>query len=405
MWNSEKEEVEMNTRKAYWMKVASVAIIWAALFMTGALAQQGKISINDDIAVYTPPKYDYQSAVDFENARAMPLPQLNIRPAGLFEASAFAQYEGLPEFEHGRPGDGKMVRGLSVAPAASEDDFVSAEDEGIVPQEYGTALHPFTTMRVDTKLNNQSKYYPYSAAGKLYFKDGSSSYVCSASLIKRGLAVTAAHCVADFGKNKLYTQFQYVPAQYSTTRPYGTWSVQKVYLKNSYLNGTDPCYPQAKGVVCQNDVAVIVMKPQNNVYPGAKTGWLGYGYDGYGFTSKNLALINQLGYPVSHDAGLIMQRTDSLGYIDKELAGNTVWGSRQTGGSSGGPELVNLGILPKLSGGITVGKEGVPNTVIGVTSWGYSDQTVKQQGASPFLSTNVKAFVNAACAAYAAACK
>jgi V8-like Glu-specific endopeptidase len=393
----------MNTRTGNYRRSLLVAFFIAAVFVTGAFAQQGKIEINDDIAVYTPPKYDYKSTLDFENAQAMPLPQLRVEPEGFFEASGFVNYPGPPGFEPGHPGNGKMVPGSYPAPAPVFDE----EDEEIAPQEYGTSNHPFTTARVDTVSNNQSKNYPYRAAGKLYFKIGASSYVCSASLIKRGLAVTAAHCVAEFGKNKLYSSWQFVPALYNTTKPYGTWAVSKVYLKASYLNGTDPCYSGAKGVVCQNDVAVLAITPQSGAYPGTKTGWFSYGYNGYGFNSVTppVALINQLGYPVSHDSGLIMQRTDSMGYTDNTLVKNTIWGSRQTGGSSGGPELVNLGIRGTLSGGVLVGTEGGANTVVGVTSWGYTNQAVKQQGASPFLSTNVKAFVDAACAAYANACK
>jgi V8-like Glu-specific endopeptidase len=400
-WSRLKGEMDMNTRTGNYRLAMSLAIFIFAIFVTGAFAQQGKIELNDDIAVYTPPKYDYKSAIDFENAQAMPLPQLRVEPAGLFEASGFVKYPGPAGFEPGSPGNGKMVPGSYPAPSPVDDE----EDEGIAPQEYGTSNHPFTTMRVDTVSNNQSKNYPYRAAGKLYFKIGTSSYVCSASLIKRGVAVTAAHCVAEFGKNKLHSNWQYVPALYNTTKPYGTWAVTKVYLKASYLNGTDPCYSGAKGVVCQNDVAVLVITPQSGAYPGTKTGWFSYSYDGYGFNPQNQALINQLGYPVSHDAGLIMQRTDSMGFVSSTYVNNTIWGSRQTGGSSGGPELVNLGIPPKLSGGVLVGSEGTANTVVGVTSWGYNNQAVKQQGASPFLSTNVKAFVTAACAAYANACK
>jgi hypothetical protein len=83
---------------------------------------------------------------------------------------------------------------------------------------------------------------------------------------------------------------------------------------------------------------------------------------------------------------------------------NTIWGSRQTGGSSGGPELVNLGVIADLGESISVGDDSGSNIVVGVTSWGYTDQAVKQQGASPFLSTNVKALVDMACAAYPKAC-
>ena len=85
------------------------------------------------------------------------------------------------------------------------------------------------------------------------------------------------------------------------------------------------------------------------------------------------------------------------------MAGNTVWGSRQTGGSSGGPEAVNLGIRSSLT--TPVGSEGDPNIVVGVTSWGYASATIKEQGASPFKSTNIVTLVTSVCAANPAACK
>jgi hypothetical protein len=162
-------------------------------------------------------------------------------------------------------------------------------------------------------------------------------------------------------------------------------------------------------VVCQNDVAVIRLAPQVNLdtgaalFPGTQTGYLGYGWNGFGFTPGNLALVSQLGYPVSHDSGRIMHRTDSEGFVSGSLAGNTVWGSRQTGGSSGGPEVVNLGVRGTLT--TTVGSEGNPNIVVGVTSWGYVNPAVKQQGASPFTANNIVSLVNTACAGAQPACQ
>jgi hypothetical protein len=46
----------------------------------------------------------------------------------------------------------------------------------------------------------------------------------------------------------------------------------------------------------------------------------------------------------------------------------------------------------------------VHNVVVGVTSWGYIDTAVKEQGASPFLITNIQALVTAACTAYPSWC-
>jgi hypothetical protein len=42
--------------------------------------------------------------------------------------------------------------------------------------------------------------------------------------------------------------------------------------------------------------------------------------------------------------------------------------------------------------------------VVGVTSWGYDDTSIKQQGASPLTSGNIVPLMHAACTAVPAAC-
>lgn len=380
----------------------AVALVIFSLFATDAMAQKGKVTQIGNVTALTLPEYELNQALDYKNAKPMPLPMADVEPPLPFSEATIVEHEGLPQFEPGNPGNGKPGPGLAPKNIFSKADEEFCEDAEVAPDEYGTSNHPFTTMRVDVSSNNNSKYFPYRAAGKLYFKIGTSSYICSASLIKRGLAVTAAHCVAEFGKQKFFSNWQYVPAMYGSVKPYGTWNVTKAYVMTSYYKGTEVCYQT--GVICPNDIAVLVITPQSTVYPGTRTGWFGYGVNGYGFTPQNNALINQLGYPASHDSGLRMQRTDSQGFVSATFSGNTIWGSRQTGGSSGGPELVNLGIRAALSGGVTVGSEANANTVVGVTSWGYTNQAVKQQGASPFKTTNIGTLVNTACTAYPNAC-
>lgn len=356
---------------------------------------------------------DAAGAVDYQNAKPMPLPTVDKAPPDIFEEDSFVEYPGAPGSEPGFKGTGKMTPEI-WAPALPLPGV--SGDAAVEPSEYGTSKHPFNTSRVDVlgTSNAVSKLYPFRATGKLYFTTPDGTFVCSASLIKKGIIVTAAHCVANFGHSQFYSNWQYVPALWGVTRPYGTWTTVARYIKTAYYNGTDICAPGATGVVCRNDVAILVATPQSGVYPGTSTGYYSYGYNGAGFvtpaTGPKITLINQLGYPVSHDSGLKMQRTDSQGFFSTTMANNTVWGSRQTGGSSGGPELVNLGARATLGGGVTLGSAATLNMVVGVTSWGYTDQTIKQQGASPFLSTNIGPstvagnLVSAACTAYPAAC-
>ena len=350
-------------------------------------------------AIYSVPAADRRAPnlTSIGNAQAMPLPTLDQSPMDLMSDALRQPDTALmskPGYSPGAPGNG-LQNPMQIP--LEQDDVTSElfleEGSGVEPQEFGTGGVPYTTSRVDTVGNNVSKTYPYSAAGKLYFKDGAGNYVCSASLIKRGVIVTAAHCVAEFGERRFYTNFQFVPAKYNTLAPFGVWNSESISIKTTYFDGTDSC--AVRGIVCANDVAVIRLAPQSGTFPGTRTGWFGYGWGGFGFTPNNLALINQLGYPVSHDAGNIMQRTDSQGVVSPSNSNNTVWGSRQTGGSSGGPELVNLGIRGVLT--TPLGSEANTNTVVGATSWGYTSPAVKLQGASPFTTNNIVSLVNTTC--------
>lgn len=272
-------------------------------------------------------------------------------------------------------------------------------------QQFGQSNYPFTTARADlasglTKVPTPTNtMYPYRATGKLFFTIGSDTFVCSGSLIKRGLVVTAAHCVTDYGTRKLFTNFKFIPGYRQGQAPYRVWAASRVWVPTGYFTGAaTQCAPTAPGVVCKDDVAVIELAPQTNpTYPGTSTGWYGYRWNQWGFTSAGLTQVTQLGYPVALDGGLLMQRTDSQGFVaSTTLMSNTIIGSLMTGGASGGPWLNNFGIQPMGTG--PAGTYATPNIVVGVTSWGYTNATIRQQGASPFTSSNIVTLVNSACA-------
>lgn len=365
-------------------------------------SQNGLITLD-----VTPAAGQAGSVIDYGNAKPVKMPTITNPPASAFDTQLnhpgrnplFEQPGNVP----GNPGNGQQTP-VQLVPPRSLVEPTGAMGE-VTPQEYGTSNHVYTTSTVNTYGNPTadpaSKFYPYRAAGKLFFKIGTGSYVCSASLIKRGVVVTAAHCVSEYGKKRFYSNFEYVPAYNNGTAPYGRWGWANVTIKTAYYNGTDVC--AVAGIVCQNDVAVITLAPQSGVYAGTRTGWLGYQWGGYGFNSANQALITQLGYPVALDGGRLMERTDSQGYVAPSYASNTVIGSLQTGGSSGGPWVANLGMAPVLVG-TGFGAESAHNTVVGVTSWGYVSTAPKQMGASPFLSTNIQSLVNSACTTTPAAC-
>jgi len=335
--------------------------------------------------------------IDYVNARPMQLPRAPGRSDAeaqqdLINALRSQSSLGVPGFLSGGEGNGAMNLVRLGAPRVSDDDVEDADD--VSSQEFGTNNHPFSTAQADLIPTATNTSYPYRASGKLFFNIGTSTFVCSASLIKRGLVVTAAHCVAEFGKSKFHSNWRFVPGYKNGSAPFGTWTAASATILTAYFNGTDPC--STPGVVCRDDIAVLRLNPQANAFPGAATGWYGFGTNTWGFTSNGLTHITQIGYPVCLDNGQQMQRNDSQGFKSVSNSNNTVIGSLMCGGSSGGPWVVNFGIRPSLTGTAN-GTAPNPNIVVGVTSWGFINNAVKEQGASPFLSTNITVLVNAAC--------
>ena len=332
---------------------------------------------------------------DFVNARPMPLPLA----AGPIDMVPSLQDFGTPGFSPGAVGNGRTSPITLPLPTISDHD---GDMKGPEPYEVGTSNRPFSTARADLATAATNTQYPYRASGKLYHKDASNNtFVCSASMIKRGVVVTAAHCVANYGHSQYYHDWQFIPGYRNGTAPFGNWTVRQAIVTTRYYNGTDNCAQY--GVVCPDDVAVLILNPQNGTYAGTRTGWYGYGWNGFGF-KNGLTHITQVGYPGCLDNGLLMERNDSQGSVSGSLSSNTIIGSLMCEGSSGGPWLNNFGIRPTLTGTVN-GTAFNPNVVVGVTSWLSMNQSVKQMGASPFTSNNIASLVTTACNLQPTACQ
>ncbi len=251
---------------------------------------------------------------------------------------------------------------------------------------YATVKGPATTAAMVAVTS-----YPWRATGKLSFNINGSPFVCSGSMILPGLLVTAAHCVFEFGTNSSagwHTNFVFVPARSGNKLPYGSWTALTERIPTTYYNGTDTC--TTRGVVCNNDIAIITMAPNaNGKLPGSVVGWYGYGWNGYSYVSSfggaSLSSLTQLGYPVAFDQGIRMERNDGVGaYWTSGNLQNTLLGSALTGGASGGPWLVNFGARPVLSSSASLGNAANSNVVEGVSSWLYTTVGTNTWGASWF---------------------
>lgn len=361
------------------------------LLSLAALALSSSNSLAQTDFVVELPQVQVRSVetLDYAHARSVQPSAINLTT--LNSPASTPRFAGKAGSIEGGSGNGQLLPVQVLDKATSEQ--LANKTIDVTSRAFGSAGLPFTTSRVDMGGFQLSKIDYFRRAGRLFFKVGSATGVCSAALIKPGVVVTAAHCVADFGTNAGYSNFQYIPAYVKGQAPYGVWSASNVYLMNSYLTGTASC--AQPGVVCTNDIAVIKLAPQAGKYAGNYTGWFGYAWNGYGFV-QGKTQITQLGYPTSHDGGELMQRTDAGGEVLAELSNNTIIGSRQTGGSSGGPWVLNFGEVAKLQG-TNLGTAGKANIIIGTTSWGPTDNTIKFMGASPFTSENIVILMKGAC--------
>jgi V8-like Glu-specific endopeptidase len=276
----------------------------------------------------------------------------------------------------------KEVRSIAVSSAAL--------DNSVVPETVGSGKMFFTSTR--TWPNDSDTNYPTRTVGKLYFRDPVTNghFVCSGAMIKRGVVQTSGHCLHD-GKSHYYTDFVFRPGLRGGTYPYGTWS-------NWVQGRTTTAWTTGGGTVPNvGDWATIVFGPNasgNRI--GAYTGWLGY--------QTNICVGRHqsvIGYPQNLDSGLQMHRVDAQANSYGSL-NNCVWGSDMTGGSSGGPVVLNFQQTYTNTNAFL--SENNSNRIVSTVSFGYTNAGVGVQGGAIF-NANFVTLINATCAANPAACQ
>jgi Trypsin len=353
--------------KNLYANIALSAFSLAASILVGSLSASAQV-IADDVINNTSPNARFSRA-QLLNVKAFKNP---LKAPNTASVSPSSRSVGTP--------------GVQAAPGATTSGT----------RAFGTFSVPYTSKRVShqpisavasTAGGYLSATYPYRAIGRLDFSAG----FCSASLIRKSVLVTAAHCIQNFGSGaSIFSGFTYRPAFYNGAAPYGAWTWQTLVRPASWANGTDV----GSGAARDNDLAVIALrKNANNQFIGDITGYFGYGWNNYSFVSSSrtgnlaVAALSTLGFPFLLDTGRILQRTDGPSYLTTIAgAGQIYQGSNLTGGSSGGPWLANFGYQnPAFSGGATAGLAANGNVVVGVTSWGAADpNTPKDNYSSQF---------------------
>lgn len=316
----------------------------------------------------------YWTADKLKNAKPLPQPKANFYPSGqqLINTPMAAPGENIsasgreptnnvtPDYKN------KLFEPDKTPPALSPDGSLE-----VTPQSVGGYQAYFSSSRVTPASTSNTS--PYRKAGKLFLSDGLYNYVCSASVIRARLVVTAGHCLFNAAKKQWYKNFLFVPAYYNGTAPLKSWTATYWWITPAWRYG-------GGGVPNTGDFGILEMKDQviNNVTTkiGSVTGYFGY-HTGVLYPNH----VTMLGYPVSFDSGGWMHRVDSQSY-QPYYSNTVIYGSDMTGGSSGGPWIENFG---QASSGQTMSPNGT-NYVVAVTSYGPIDTSLRFAGASMFDS-------------------
>lgn len=285
-------------------------------------------------------------------------------------------------------------RGAAPDQAANNDPGPgpAARDGGPGAQNYGVnnlnTIYHYTDSLVPSAVVGA---FPNRTVGLwVYTKNNGTTWSCTATLISRSILVTAGHCVHNGGggQRNYIRSGTFYPAYNGAVSTYGYATSAWVITTSGWYNtgSLDRGY----------DVGLVVLNKRAGTATeiGAYTGWMGFCHTN---CLQPQWYNTQIGYPGNYYSGRYQtqgqhhQRSDGYDYV---------FGSGMLGGSSGGPQITNLGSISDSSG--NAGQYAARNQVFAVTSWGYtSNPAIKLQGASPLSgpnnSNNFKSLYNTMC--------
>ena len=314
----------------------------------------------------------YWTESRLKNARPLPLPQAT---PGVQQAIPLTALKVINDSAIGKSEDGlPPLAGLkpNLQHLFNIDESPTARSSRSL---YTSGDSPQTSSMRHHYLVRASDNYPYSAVGKLYFNvPGTGDFVCSATVIKPRVILTAGHCVHKGfgGSTGFYNHWRFVPAFRSGDAPLQAWTASAVHTTVTWSSGGAKM-PNAADYAMIEIADQVVGRALHKM--GEVTGYIGY---------QTLALLPDraqwLGYPCNS------QRCQNMHLINAQRAravapNNVEYDSELRDGLSGGPwmQQYDTSTVDEIFGE----NEGVKR-VIGVTSYSYAGRDPKSQGVSIF---------------------
>jgi hypothetical protein len=230
-------------------------------------------------------------------------------------------------------GKGKNKKNI---PVASKTARIKTEPRGKPKREANSTGQPWN-----------SGGLPLAATGKVFFTFGSSTYVCSGSVVTdtatdRSIVLTAAHCAYNQATQQFATNWTFIPAydskpngsctDVSNLFPYGCWTASALVVHSKFANQTafnaDATQSDWAFGVFAAGASGAQLDATVGSFPLNESGFTAIGNPSYSF-----------GYPAASPYGGADLIFCNGNISTDEKNSNKTWGlgCNMTGGASGGP--------------------------------------------------------------------
>ena len=258
----------------------------------------------------------------------------------------------VEEMQNAKPMTPPLTTDMTTLPGVTT---TSPEVSTDLPMPDGPAGNIPGTLPTDLSADNVGLFasgevssyssYPYSAVGKIFFRQGGNNFVCSGAVIKGDEIWTAGHCVhaGNGSQSGWSSNVVFVPQYRNGSAPCGQWNVVDLVTSTAWFNSGDFAQDFAKGRV-------------SNPNTGC-TGTLGFAFN-QSYSQNFLAVGYPAAPPYTGERMIFCSNPLKRTYSGSPATYSIDCPMKQ--GSSGGPYIIRG---DELNGNVSYGLPFFPNEV------------------------------------------